>query len=265
MLLSGGAATALAAISVLASAAASGTAHGAGGGRRRVVGDRHDRRPAPRAPGPDQSPDRPPAGLGARLQDAARAAPQRGPRQQAVAAGGVHAAVRRARLPGAPDPGHRGRLRDHGGARLAPPGRGRGGHRGARRSRLLRRAHLARARDLAGAHPGLQPPRGPNASTGPWASAAGRWRPRSSSRCCSSRSAPPPGCASPTSSCATRCAAAGARVQLARARASPAGAHDGADRPRLGPGGARGRAARPARAPRRRRTAHGAATGAGRR
>jgi hypothetical protein len=51
---------------------------------------------------------------------------------------------------------HRGRLRDHLGARLAPPGRGGRRHRGARRRVLLRPSHLARAPDGAGAHAGLQ-------------------------------------------------------------------------------------------------------------
>ena len=55
-------------------------------------------------------------------------------------------------LPRAADPGDRGRLRDHLGARLAPPGRGGGGDRGARRRALLRRAHLAGAPDGARAH-----------------------------------------------------------------------------------------------------------------
>ena len=45
------------------------------------------------------------------------------------------------------------------------------------------------------------PPPIPNASTGPWGK-PGRWRSLSSSRCCSYRSAPRPGCASRTSSCA---------------------------------------------------------------
>ena len=59
--------------------------------------------------------------------------PQRDPAQPPVAAAAVHAAVRRPRVPGSPDPRHRGGLRDHLGAGLAPPGRGGRGDRGARR------------------------------------------------------------------------------------------------------------------------------------
>ena len=50
----------------------------------------------------------------------------------------------------------RGRLRDHLGARLAPPGRRRGGDRGARRRALLRRQDVAAAADPARPHARLR-------------------------------------------------------------------------------------------------------------
>ena len=55
-------------------------------------------------------------------------------------------------LRAAAGPGDRGRVRDHLGAGLAPPGLGGDRDRGARRRPLLRRADLAAAADRAGAH-----------------------------------------------------------------------------------------------------------------
>ena len=62
---------------------------------------------------------------------------------------------RRARIHAAAGPGRRGRLRDHLGARLAAPGIGGDGDRGARRRALLRRAHFAAEADQAGPNAGL--------------------------------------------------------------------------------------------------------------
>ncbi len=80
------------------------------------------------------------------------------PPQPPLAAAPVHADRRRPRLPRPPDPRHRRRLRDHLGARLAPPARRRRRHRGARRRRLLRQAHLSVAADRAPPHARLQGP-----------------------------------------------------------------------------------------------------------
>ena len=87
---------------------------------------------------------------------AARAPSRARSSQPTVAACDVHAAVRRPRLSRAADPRHRCRLRDHLGACLAPPGRGGGGDRGARWGVLLRASNLAGATHGTGSHPGFK-------------------------------------------------------------------------------------------------------------
>ncbi len=138
VLLSAGAATALGAVTVLAAGhrsrrRCSCRSRWAGGSSPPLIGLRLGRRAETNPPIARLL-----AGAKA-THHAARAPPERDPAQPAVAAAAVHAAGGRPGLPRSPDPGHRRGLRDHLGARLAAPGRGGGGDRGARRRVLLRR------------------------------------------------------------------------------------------------------------------------------
>ncbi len=122
VMLSAGAATALAASRCLRGAVR--LQRPARADRRGLVGARRRDRPAASAGAPQTTPPIARLLAGAKAtHDAARAPPQRGPAESALAAVDVHAAAGRARLPGAADPGDRGGLRDHLGARLAAPGR----------------------------------------------------------------------------------------------------------------------------------------------
>ena len=73
-----------------------------------------------------------------------------------VAAVALDRRRRRDRIRSAAGPGGRGRVRDHLRARLAAPGIGGDGDRGARRGTVLRRAHFAAEADQAGATPGFR-------------------------------------------------------------------------------------------------------------
>ena len=235
MLLSAGAATALAAVTVLAAGARARNEHAAAVAVGWWVIAALDR-PAPRPARRDEPADRAPARDGASEHHAARACTRARSSSTACGRCCCSRCSPAGCLPRAADPRHRRRLRDHLGARLAPPGRGGRGDRGARRRRASTCAAPRRVRPMALVRtPGFK------------ALAPGARQRRRDLRCAGHGALDVLIVSLGSTDRAARGRRGAARVarargrERARSRAAPAaaGAHADAHRPRLGARGAR--------------------------